>query len=111
MKPTVNYSGINFDAIPMWIYPDVWDENKPVKFRGLCFILLYTLSFSVFANLLFLPVGLYHGKLNAAIWIAATFGAITGVLGGVAAWYDFSKCVSKLKAAEKNATQESPDGN
>jgi hypothetical protein len=78
MKPDSNVPGIpfNFHAIPLWLKPDLWDETKKMRCRGLLFVVLYTLSAAAFVAIIFVPIGIYKGKhmigTTALIWLGLT---------------------------------------
>lgn len=104
MKPDTDHSGAPFDfnALPMWIYPDAWDENKSVKLRGLWFILLYMFSTILFAGLIFVPIALYLGKWSTAFVLWLLWGGAGGFAIGLAVWWDFTKRARRLKAENKS---------
>ena len=108
MKPDSNSPGVpfNFDAIPLWLKPNLWDETKMVRCRGMLFIALYTLSFSAFMAILAIPVGIYKGVNETAttvlVWIAVSFPG--GVMLGLAAWWDFTRARRRI-VAETASTQ------
>jgi hypothetical protein len=99
MKPTPDVSGtpFNFDAIPMWLYPDVWDEAQQVRLRGLWFVLLYVLSTLFFTEVIALILALVFSKsiVVMAVW-GVGFGILGGVLIGLSAWFDFVHRRKKL---------------
>ena len=109
MKPNSNYPGsiFNFDAIPVWIQPDLWDETKTLRFRGLWFVLLYALSMATFSALIFVPIGIYFAysgsndpKVTLVLWLVTT--VVLGSLLGLATWWDFArKCRETKKTDEK----------
>jgi hypothetical protein len=103
MKPDSNAQGspFNFDAIPIWLYPDVWDEHKSVKLRGFWFLFLYTLSSLTFNGFIFLPIALFSGNWHKVFLIWLMFGVVGGVIVGLAVWWDFTKRARKLKALDK----------
>jgi hypothetical protein len=109
LKPDSNSPGIpfNFDAIPLWLKPDLWDETKAVRCRGLFFVALYTLSAAVFVAIIAVPVGIYKGKhmigTTALIWLAFSFPG--GILLGLAAWWDFVRASRKIAAEAASAPQ------
>ncbi len=76
MKPDSTPPGVpfNFDAIPLWLKPDLWDESKTVRCRGLLFIVLYTLSVAAFMAILAVPAGIYKGAdmmlTTVLLWLA-----------------------------------------
>ena len=103
MKPDTNPPGtiFNFDAITMWIYPDVWDENKEVKLRGLWFVFLYALTTCVFAALFFVPMAIFSGSWLTIFLVWLMFALPGGVLLGLAVWWDFTKRVRKINGLKK----------
>ncbi len=106
MKPDSNPPGIpfNVDAIPVWLKPDLWDETKVVRCRGLLFILLYTLSVAVFVGIIAIPVGIYKGihaaGTTALVWLA--FSLPGGILVGLAVWWDFVRGCRRIAAEAAN---------
>jgi hypothetical protein len=103
MKPDSTPPGVpfNIDAIPIWLKPDLWDETKVVRCRGLLFIVLYSLSTTAFGAILAIPIGIYKG-INAIgtttlVWLSLSLSV--GVLVGLAAWWDFARR-SRLIAVE-----------
>jgi hypothetical protein len=116
MKPDSSSPGVpfNFDAIPLWLKPDLWDETKVVRCRGLFFILLYTLSALVFVGIIAIPVGIYKGKdaagTTALIWLALSLPG--GVLLGLAACWDFNRGCRRIAAEAANKSPaEKPSDN
>jgi hypothetical protein len=109
MKPDSNPPGIpfNFHAIPLWLKPDLWDETKKVRCRGLLFVVLYTLSMAVFVAIIAVPAGIYKGKhmmgTTALIWLALSLPG--GLLTGLAAWWDFVRASRKIADEAANAPQ------
>lgn len=107
MKPDNNVPGMpyNFDALPLLILPELWDEGKKVKGRGAWFVFLYTLSIVVFGIFAFIPVALYcflgGSKISsiASLWFGFHF--LAGGLTGFAVWRDFVRASRKLAAREK----------
>ena len=110
MKPDSTAPGIpfNFDAIPIWLKPDLWDETKVVRYRGLLFILLYTLSAAACVAIIFVPIGFYKGRYamgtTALIWFFLSLPG--GLFVGLAAWWDFVRRSRLLAAAEMTITQQ-----
>lgn len=106
MRPDNYVTGMpyNFDALPLLILPDLWNEEKNVPWRGAWLVLLYTLSVFVFGIFAFIPIGLYCvlGRSNmssiAALWFGFHF--IGGILMGFAVWHDFVRARRKLRAQE-----------
>lgn len=100
MKPDMNPPGafFNFDAFPFWVYPDLWDETKKVRFRGLWFVILYTLSFSIFSGLILFPGSLIftNKPLWTTTWVWLYLFTPWGFFLGLAAWWDFTKRSKKL---------------
>jgi hypothetical protein len=99
LKPDPDVSGVpyNFDALPMKISPDLWDETKRMRLRGLWFVLLYTLSVLVFGSLFLFPLALVFDKpiiLTAWIWLSLCTPA--GIILGCIAWWDFTRKCTKL---------------
>lgn len=108
MKPDMNPPGafFNFDAFPLWVYPDMFNETKKVRFRGLWLVILYTLSFFIFSGLIFFPGALIFNKpLWTTTWVWFIFSAPLGFIFGLAAWWDFSKRSKKL-LEEKTGTHD-----
>ena len=108
MKPDTNPPGtfFNFDAIPMWLYPDVWDETKRVRLRGLWFVLLYALSLLVFfALFMFFGAIIFSRPIRSMLWFSLIIGVPGGAILGLSAWWDFTQRRKKLLL--KNAPQNS----
>ena len=109
MKPDPNAGGyaFNFHAIPLWIKPELWNETKKVRFRGLLFMALYSLSMAVFGAIFYIPIGIYKGKdaigTTTVIWLVLSlFGGVVSGLGG---WWDVIRASSKI-AADATSSQE-----
>lgn len=114
MKPDTNYPGsvFNFDAIPYWVKPELWDREKSVHCRGLQFVLLYILSTALFVTFFAIPIGIYlgieHVQVTVGIWLALTL--ISGTLIGLGVWWDFIRECRKLALQEEtNAQARSSD--
>ncbi|WP_179106938.1 hypothetical protein [Variovorax sp. KK3] len=62
-NPEFNVPGFpyNFDAIPLWIEPDLWNLEVNVHWRRSKLVLLYGLSMIGMATAIFLPIFLYLG--------------------------------------------------
>jgi hypothetical protein len=99
MKADSNAPGspFNFDFIPLLLYPDVWDETKVVKLRGLWFIFLYTLSTITFAACIFVPIAFFKPWKTTLI-IGLIFGLLFGPFLGLAVWRDFANGKRKIKS-------------
>ncbi len=94
MKPDPDVSGMpyNFDTLPMWLLPSLWDEHKKVRLRGLWFVLLYTLSFLVFGALFAFPLAIIFGKpLIATTYVWLSLCVPSGIILGFLAWWDFTR--------------------
>ncbi len=93
MKIETDHSGVpyNFDVIPNWILPEMYDKKKAMPFRGLWFVLLYALSTTIFGGLLFIPLALFSGKWAVPLVLWSIFGFGGGALIGFAKWWDFSR--------------------
>jgi lysylphosphatidylglycerol synthetase-like protein (DUF2156 family) len=91
IKPDSNVPGApyNFDAIPVWLKPVLWNETKNIRFRGLLFVLLYTLSAAAFAAIIFVPVGFYKERdaagVTALIWLVLSL--CLGIPYALAVWW------------------------
>lgn len=109
MKPRGNAPGtpFNFDSIPAWLLPDLWNEEKEVRFRGLLFVLLYTLSVLAFFGLFVLLLSLVFSKPVAVMaWVWLYLGIPGGVIYGLANWSDFIR-LRKIASLKKNASEKS----
>ncbi|MES2741713.1 MAG: hypothetical protein V4754_12280 [Pseudomonadota bacterium] len=101
MKPDSNPPGspFDFDAIPLWMKPDLWNEKKIVRYRGCYFIFLYSLSTLIFASFIFVPIGIYQGSnmiyTTIAVWICTSLP--WGLIIGVLAWRDFAVKKRKIE--------------
>jgi lysylphosphatidylglycerol synthetase-like protein (DUF2156 family) len=110
MKPDSNVPGVpyNFDAIPVLLKPDLWDETKNIRFRGLLFVLLYTLLAAAFVAILAVPVGFYKGRdaagVTALIWLVLSL--CLGIPYALAVWWDFIRASCRLAAAAADSSQE-----
>lgn len=99
MKPNGNVPGspFDFDAIPVWIFPSLWDETKIVRFRGLWFVLLYTMSVLIYSALFMTVIGLIFSRpTSLVLWFSQYIGLPTGVIYGFATWMDFIRQRKKL---------------
>ena len=99
MKPDPDVSGVpyNSHAIPMWLYPDLWDEKKRVRFRGLWFVVLYTLSVLVFMGVVAILLGLFFSRpIGLMLWFVLIISAPIGGIIGLANWWDFTRRCKKL---------------
>jgi hypothetical protein len=112
MKPDPDVSGVpfNFDAIPMWLYPDVWDETKQIRLRGLWFVLLYALSLLVFLALfMFFGAIIFSRPIGPMLWFSLVIGVPGGAILGLSAWWDFTQRRKKLllEKAQQNSEVKS----
>lgn len=108
MKPPLDVSGVpyNINAIPIWIFPALWDESKRVRLRGLWFILLYTLSFNVFLALfMFVGAIIFSRSIGLMLWFSLVISLPIGSIIGLASWWDFTQRRKKLLL--ENAPQNS----
>lgn len=109
MKPDSTPSGVpfNFDTIPLWLKPDLWDETKIVRCRSLLFIALYTLSAAAFVAIILIPIGIYKGHgtygTTAIIWLVLSL--LGGILLGLAACWDFSRGKRRIAAEAARVAQ------
>ena len=86
----------NLDALPVWFYPNLFEEEKEVAYRGWWFVLLYLVSILLNTLFIFGPIAVYmmigsglQGlTVTLAIWLA--FGIPSGVLVGLAGWREFN---------------------
>lgn len=109
MKPDANVTGMpfNFDAIPLWLYPDVWDETKHVQLRGLWFVLLYSISFMVFFSaFMFVGALIFSRSIWSMLWFALIISVPGGFIVGVASWWDFTYRRKKLLFEEAQKKSE-----
>ena len=114
MKPPLDVSGVpfNFNAIPMWLYPDVWDETKQMRLRGLWFVLLYSLSALIFTCVVAISLALIFSKpMKVMAVVGLFFGGLGGIVIGLSAWWDFTRRRKKLliENAPKNSDLPSQD--
>lgn len=116
MQPERDVSGIPFNshAIPLWLYPDVWDETKPIRLRGLWFVLLYALSFLVLiASFMFIGALIFSRPLGLMLWFSLVIGIPGGGVIGLGNWWDFTRRRKKLLqdvSSQTTSSQESPQG-
>jgi hypothetical protein len=115
MKPDSTPPGVpfNVDAISVWLKPDLWDETKVVRCRGLLFIVLYSLSMTAFGAILAIPIGIYKG-INATgtttlVWLSLSLPV--GVLVGLAAWWDFVRRSRMIAVESASAPQAEKPSN
>jgi hypothetical protein len=106
MKPPKNPGlPFNFDTIPLWLKPDLWDESSSVRFRGLFFVVLYTISMGAFDAIILIPVWIYKGAeaggVTIAVWFCLTI--VAGVPIGLGCWWDFIRECRKLQAERCDA--------
>lgn len=105
MKPDTSCPPLYPDAIPLWLYPDLFDETKVVTHRGWKFVSLYALSIMLNGLIYFIPIGLYKGagayQATLFVWLALTLPS--GILLGLGVWRDFNR--AEREANQKN---ESP---
>jgi hypothetical protein len=90
MKPDPDVTGVpfNFDAIPMKLFPGLWDETKKVRMRGLWFILLYTFSTQIFFSIF-----MFFGVM---LLFSLIIGIPIGIVIGLDSWWDFTRKCKKL---------------
>lgn len=117
MKPDPDVSGVpfNFDLIPISFYPDVWDETKQIRLRGLWFVLLYLLSFLVFGAIFLFPLALIFGKpMLTMTWVWLFLCVPGGIVLGFLSWWDFTRRRKQLleearKKSEVQSKETPPD--
>jgi hypothetical protein len=114
MKPDNSFPPFYPDAIPLYIEPDLWDETKPLRFRSLKFVVLYTLSTVINFLMVFVPVAFVSasrnssavdGILGTAIWWLLLSTPI-GIWIGLGAWGDFARTCQKLADQAELKMQE-----
>lgn len=111
MKPDPDVSGVpyNVDTLPMWIYPNLWDETKRIRLRVLWFVLLYIASFQVFISLfMFIGAIVFSRSIGPMLWYSLMLGIPVGGVIGLASWWDFSRRSKKILhegALKKSETQ------
>ena len=95
----------NFNLIPVWLYPDLFEETKEVNYRGGWFVVLYLIS--TLLNMLFIfgPLYIYTfftepDRAIVALYIWLAIGIPFGVLLGLGMWRDFNLQCRKLKNTE-----------
>lgn len=97
MKPENKFPPFNADVIPLWVHPELFDENKYVSNRGWRFVGLYVLSVLAISLLLMGPLALYAGnpgyKTILSFWLA--IGVSGGVGVGLFTWRDFNREVKR----------------
>jgi hypothetical protein len=96
MIPNNRVPPFNLDAIPLWLYPKVFDTAMKVSNRGIWFVFLYLLSMLLNTLIFFGPLALYKGWGNihgamATIWVWLAVSIPFGILLGLAVWWDFYK--------------------
>lgn len=104
MKRDPTSAPFNFEAIPHWLEPELWDETKCVQHRGLKFIGLYTLSAAINSLIVFVPIFIYVGadgfKGVSVWWVIPMWWLLLstpwGILIGLLSWWDFTRACRKL---------------
>lgn len=94
LKPSGNAPGspFDFDVIPIWICPGLWDETKEIHLRGFLFVVLYTLSVVVFfAICMVVIVLLFSRPIGLVLWFSQFIALPLGVIYGLATWWDFTR--------------------
>jgi hypothetical protein len=95
VKPNNSFPPFDFDAVPMWLEPRLWNENIDLKLRWLRFLVLYTISTLVNMLLVFGPVAVFLGTkdllITSCLWLITSLPG--GLILGLCAWRDFSKRV------------------
>lgn len=120
MKPDNSVPGypFDFDAIPRWIEPDLFDFNASISWQKTKIISLYALSCAIGGAwglfLGYLLIGLIHEFTKEwafaffVLWAIAS--AVLAPLFGFAAFWDFTKAKRKHEAEsgslENSATQQ-----
>lgn len=101
MKPNNIIPPFNFDAIPLYFEPSLWDETKPLRYRGFKFVVLYTLSIGVHSLLIF-AIGVLIRSFRdfkpiegLGIWWLLV-SVLAGILMGLLGWWDFTRTCKKL---------------
>lgn len=114
MKPNGNAPGspFNFDVIPAWLFPSLWDETKEIRLRGLWFVVLYTLSLLIFFGVIALLLAVVFSKpvaVMARVWLF--LGIPGGIIYGLATWWDFIRLCKKniLEEARKKSEAQSQE--
>jgi len=111
MKPDPNVSGVpyNFDTLPIWLFPSLWEESKTVRLRGLWFVLLYTLSSLVFGALFIFPLAIIFGRpIITTTWVWLFLCIPCGVVLGLISWWDFARKRKKLQIEGIQQCQNEP---
>lgn len=92
MKRKANPPGtpFNFDFIADWLFPDLWEKDVPMRFRGAAFIFVYSLSVFFYFSIIILPIAVFLSRpIDGALKIVIYFGIPIGIVCGMAAWWDF----------------------
>ena len=97
----------NFNRIPLWLYPDLFEEHKNVIYRGWWFVFLYLISTLLNMLLIFGPISIFMffgGGDGAAValyvWLA--IGTPFGICLGLLMWREFNLQSRNLKQRENN---------
>lgn len=96
MLPPRDLEIFSFNAIPIWLKPDLWNQEKLVPWRGFWFVLLYLISTLVFFGVLIFVSILLVGYSEKVLIFFISIGCVSGVLVGLASWWDFVKAFRKL---------------
>ena len=94
MKPPDSAPGSPFDfnLAARFLIPDLWNEKKPMRFRGVGFVFSYLLSALIYFSAIILPICFI---LSRPVWPSLVLifcsGAPFGVMCGLAAWWDFNR--------------------
>lgn len=109
MKPGPDVSGMpyNFDKLPLWLFPSLWDETKQVRLRGLWFMLLYALSLEVFLGMFaFFGAIIFSRPISSMLWFTLIFSILGGSIIGLFNWLDFTRRRQKLLAEKSSFTSQ-----
>ncbi|WP_143684644.1 hypothetical protein [Variovorax sp. KK3] len=99
-KPELNIPGVpyNFDAIPLWIEPALWDIATAVRFRRTKIAAFYCLSGIAATTVVCLPMYLWLGISNGfsstralGIWLPWAMSIAFTPVYGLGVLWDFVK--------------------
>ncbi|WP_143694801.1 hypothetical protein [Variovorax sp. JS1663] len=108
MKPNANPPGtpFSFDRVAIWLFPDLWNEKKEIRYRGLWFVMCYTLSMLIFFAIVIIPGALIFSiTLPVAFLIVGVAGALFGMIAGFCAWWDFCRRRRAIEQPSRDSHQ------
>ncbi|WP_143684645.1 hypothetical protein [Variovorax sp. KK3] len=110
-KPEINVPGVpyDFDAIPRWIEPNLWNLTSPVRYRRTKIAVLYALSCIGMGTTVCLPIYLFLGIGNGfasgralGIWFLWLVGVAIAPAYGLTVLWDFAKANREAVKADEH---------